>query len=307
MNYCTRCGRKLPSSGDCPYCTSRYYGRRTQPMIRAVLNASSSYSTLALACFWSISLLCLLVFAVLTVNPLLLLAGPGILTVVGLWLIFGGEGRTLRMGYTLISGSLQIMSILSALVLTALCLICFVAIFLCTSYQSYDDISASLLFLAVGLLLALPVLLVFLHKVRRIATTSRSVLLRSRTTVEVSLYAIGVFLLGAGGLVYAALHVSSADRFLTELRPMVETVIPSPYALAFCYLTGLSWVGMLIPLLLVAASSLYTGAALIRYRVRLYQAKKELKAAAAAAKEAQRSAGAYTEAEPTRPVSGSAE
>lgn len=276
MNYCTRCGRKLPASRECPYCSSRYYGRRSQPMIRAVADACSSYVSLALACLWSVSILCLLVFSTLTLNPLALVAFPGAFLVVGLWMLYGGAGRTRRRGLTLVSGALCAMSVITAIALTVLCLLCFGSIFLCTSYQNYDTISTPLLFLAVGLLLALPLTLIFLHKLRRIATTSRSVLLRSRKTVEVSIYAIAIFLVGAFFLGWCAFQASGADQFLLALRTMVEDVLPALFALIFTYLTGISWVGMRIPLLLCAVTSLYSAVAFICYRVRLYQAKKSI-------------------------------
>lgn len=276
MNYCTRCGRKLPASGECPYCSSRYYGRRSQPMIRAVADACSSYISLALACLWSVSMLCLLVFSTLTLNPLALVAFPGAFLVVGLWMLYGGAGRTRRRGLGLVSGALCAMSILVALGLTALCLLSFASIFLCTSYQNYDTVSTPLLFLAVDLLLALPIVLVFLHKLRRIATTSRSVLLRSRKTVEVSIYTILIFLVGSFFLGWFALRASGTDQILLELRTMVEDVLPALFALIFTYLTGISWAGMRIPLLLCAVTSLYSAAAFICYRVRLYRAKKSI-------------------------------
>ena len=297
MNYCTRCGRKLSSSGDCPYCSNRYYGRRSQPVIRAVQNGCSSYTTLVLAGLWTISILSLLVFSGLTLNPLFLIAVPGILVVIGLWMIYGGEGHTQRMGLTLVSGALMFISILAVLVLTALCMTCFLAIFLCTSEQNYDSISASLLILAVGLLIALPVTAIFLNKVRRIAVTSRSVLLRSRTKVDVPIFAIAVFLLGAPALIFAAINLSNADAFLTELRTMIGGVIPNPYYTIFSWLIGISWEGMLFPFLILAASFLYTFAVLIRYRLRLGKAKKELKEAEAAAKANKKKAMGYTEAE----------
>ena len=297
MNYCTRCGRELSPSGDCPYCSNRYYGRRSQPMVIAVQKGCSSYTTLVLAGLWTISILSLLVFSGLTLNPLFLAAAPGVLAVIGLWMIYGGEGHTQRMGLTLVSGALLFISILAVLVLTVLCMTCFLAIFLCTSEQNYDAISAPLLILAVGLLIALPVTAVFLHKVRRIAQTTRSVLLRSRTTVEVSILAIFLFLAGAFGILYAALHLSSADTFLAELRTMVGGVIPNPYYTVFSWLIGISWTGMMFPFMLLAVTFLYTFAVLIRYRVRLGRVKKELKAAAAAEKAARKSAAGYTEAE----------
>ena len=295
MSYCTRCGRKLPASGECPYCTNRYYGRRSQPMVHAVLNACSSYVTLVLDCIWTITLLSLLVFSALTLNPLLLIAVPGVLVVIGLWMVYGGEGHTQRLGLTLISGALQVISLLAALVLIYLCIVCFVSIFLCTTDQNYDTLSTPLLFLSVGLLVALPVSLVFLHKVRRVITTSRSVLLRSRTTVEVSIFAIAVFMLGAVGLIFAALHLSEADTFLSSLRTMVGSVIPDPYYTIFSWMIGISWSGMTLPFILASIAFAYTSAALIRYRVRLYKTKEKMISDAAAAKARKKAASGDAE------------
>ncbi len=277
MNFCTRCGRKLPSSGECPYCSTRYYGLRTQPLVQAVNNASSSYTTLALACFWSLSLLCLLVFSIINVNPLLFIAIPGIATAAGLWMLFAGQGHTRRLGYTFVSVSLQIMSILSALALAVLCLLCFGAIFLGTSSSSYSEISGGLLLLSVGLLFALPIVVIFLHKIRRIVLTSRGILLRSRSSVEVPLFAILLFLLMTFMAIYAALHVTAADKFLTNVSPVISSTLPSLYALIFTLLIGMSWSGMMIPLLLISITSLATFIILIRYRYRIFLAKRQLR------------------------------
>ncbi len=284
MNYCTKCGHKLPPTGECPYCTSRYYGKYTQPVIQTVLTASKSYTTLVLACFWTLSTLCLLIFSALAVNPLLLVAAPGVIIMVGLWMIFGGVGHTRRMGYTFIATGLQIISIFLTLALAVLCMLAFLAIFLCTSYQSYEDFSAALLLLSLGLLIALPVVVVFLHKLRRIATTTRSVLLRSRPSVELSLYAILMLVFGAGGLAYAALHLTTAERFLTSLRPMLQSVLPSLATTVFFGLTGQSWSGMMVPLMMMAVTFLYTALALLRYQFRHNKVRRQLKKAEAEAK-----------------------
>jgi hypothetical protein len=252
-------------------------GRTLPPLVAAIRRFNGSTFILVLAIVYSLTLLLSLMDSLTSAGGFfldLLSAAPQILVCIGMWMLYASaKGRFSVTGYTLASVGLIIRLVLLIL---GYVIALFAILVLMIAVGEYSDGASTgvTVGLVIGVLVSAVINVLYLVKVRQVATSSRAVLLGQSRELKVSLYPIIILGIAAVGklIIFAVLRALSGTlsmmiwQLAYQMSYMLGTDASSLMSQAYSMLgLGSGFLSIVSSLLDIAVTVLFL-IALVQYR-----------------------------------------